>query len=173
MSDSPLQTSGCTSSQLSAGRITLSVGSKGVISVPLPQNPLRVPGEDIGAQLWVTALQPAQLSSLRPLYKFSTHHLFLNSDFVILSPQFLISPPKHRSLLPPVQSFAWMVPILPFPFSSSSPAAEWDQHSRQLTLIHTEVSQNPSPAPCAVGTGICSCPALGESTGTAGGIAPT
>lgn len=102
----------------------------------------------------------------------SAHILFSPTDFFILSPQFLISPPNH-SFLPPVQSFAWMELILPFPFSPSSPAAERDQQSKQLTLIHTGVSQNPSPASFIVGTGIGSCPALGESTGTAGGIAPT
>lgn len=61
----------------------------------------------------------------------------------------------------------------PFSLLTFKPCSRVGQQSRQLSHIRTGVSRNPSPAPCAVGTGICSCPAPGESAGTAGGTAPT
>lgn len=61
----------------------------------------------------------------------------------------------------------------PFSLLTFKPCSRVGQQSRQLSHIGTGVSRNPSPAPCAVGTGICSCPAPGESAGTAGGTAPT
>lgn len=99
---------------------------------------------------WVTALQPAQPSPSRPLCKISTHQLFPNSDFFNFLPKLFDQPLTTQMLSTTCATFLWMAPIPPFPLSPSSPVAEWDQQSRQLTHIHTGMNQNPSPAPCAV-----------------------
>lgn len=49
----------------------------------------------------------------------------------------------------------------PFSLLTFKPCSRVGQQSRQLSHIGTGVSRNPSPAPCAVGTGVCSCPWTG------------